>query len=294
MDLHRYEGHLNPKPPYEFEHSKRFIRQAYLGDAVTDIEHTLTFPLLFQDQCLIVSLRSRGKVESPLLMLTVHSPIELTDSQFADVQIRIQSFLGLEEEIQPLYSRGWDDDPFADILDKWYGYHQVRFSSPFASACYALLAQNGEVAAARAAWSRLLNRYGLAQEIDGQTLRTFPTASAVASLTLADVEIDLLGQTDRLQAVARSFSSRPEFSDAHTANKWLREETDLNEFGRQLVLTRGFGFTDTIFQTKEELLPLAQTIYGHNFTLDGVTERLAYYEGWQGYWLLHLQLAELE
>ena len=135
MDLHRYEGHLNPKPPYEFEHSKRFIRQAYLGDAITDIDHTLIFPLHFQDQCLIVKLRSRGKVESPLLMLTVHSPIEISDEQFMAIQKRIRSFLSLDIDVQPLYSRGWDDDPFADILDEWYGYHQVTFESPFAAAC---------------------------------------------------------------------------------------------------------------------------------------------------------------
>ena len=60
-----------------------------------------------------------------------------------------------------------------------------------------------------------------------------------------------------------------------------------------MVLARGFGLTDAIFHKEEPTLQLAQTVYGAGFSLAELKERLAYYEGWLGSWLLHLQLVGL-
>ena len=297
MDLHRYEGHLNPRPPYDFEHSKRFIRQAYPGDTLTAADHTLTFPLLAEDQCLIVSLRSRGKVESPLLMMTVLSPATLTEAQFAAIQQRVGDFLSLNDEVQPLYSCGWDDEPFAGILDDWYGYHQVKFATPFAATCYAQFIQAAAGTAAKRMWQAVLRAHGPTQTYAGETLAAFPGAETISALELEDLShlLDNEAVARQIRNVALAFRQPPsELADGNMVHKWLREETELAEAGRQLVLSRGFGFCDVIFQGEATLLPLAQTVYGAVLTLADLQKRLAHYEGWQGYWLLHLQLAGLE
>ena len=176
MASYLYEGHLHPVPPFEFAYSRRFVQERVLADIDASRPHTLTLAMPWDGDAVLVTLRSLGKVESPLILAKIQSPFPLTESKQARIHAAVRFRFGMDEDIQPLYTLGWDDDPFADLLDEWYGFHQVKFASPWAAACWGWLQEAAGTGPGAELWARLL-RLGPSQAHEAIRLHTFPAAA---------------------------------------------------------------------------------------------------------------------
>ena len=56
---------------------------------------------------------------------------------------------GADDDLQPFYALAEADPPFWALVQRLYGYHQVRFFTPFENTCWAILGQRTPFAVAR-------------------------------------------------------------------------------------------------------------------------------------------------
>ena len=109
-------------------------------------------------------------MESPLLRYRIFAPPgAAAATELESVADRLGFFLSIDDDVQALYDRGWEDEPFADVLDRLYGYHQVKFITPFAAAVWAVLAQRTALAQAQKRQARLMAAFGATAALEGET-----------------------------------------------------------------------------------------------------------------------------
>ena len=300
MALHLYEGHLHPVPPFEFEYCRRFVQEQALADIDASQPHTLAFVMPWGAVGVLVTLRSLGKVESPLVLAQIQSPLPLTESEQNQIHNTSRFRFGMDEDIQPLYTLGWDDDPFADILDEWYGYHQVKFASPFAAACWGWLREQGGLAAGAKMWANLLT-LGPGQAYETNQLHAFPNAAQLVAAgpeQLGSLLFDAalgsglweLARAFPGSAIAGEPAGPPSPHTLSAIQSWLTEECRLTPAARHQLLSGGLGLMDTLELPPEQILAIAQQIYGADLQLEALQKMMARYESWQGYWYHYLGL----
>lgn len=157
-----------------------------------------------------------GAVENPELAYTLTAEGPLGDAARAALVDRLRFFLSLDDDLNPFYALARDDAPFAPVVARRYGLHQVKFLTPFENAAWAVLTQHTVIAAAQQAKRAVTERYGGSVVADGATHRAFPEAGAVVAANLCELRA-LVGHERRaaaLLAVATAFAAVDE--------AWLR------------------------------------------------------------------------
>jgi len=215
---------------------------------------------------------------------------------------RIGDWLGVDDDLGPFYAAARDDRPFWALVERVYGYHQVRFFTPFENACWAILGQRTPFAAARAAKRRLVERYGDTVEIEGQMILAFPEPA-----DLAGAERDALAtivsserKADRLLAIARAFAERGDAAlsgmSTEALGAWLQALPGIGPWSVVFILLRGFGRADaalplgTTETFDRELLQAGRAVYGASVTADDLATLAARYGPYQGWWGHYLRV----
>ncbi len=260
--------------------------------------HALTKAISIEGQTIVFELISIGTTENPQLEYTLFSAEPISEETRNAVVERMTFFLSMKDDLQPFYRIGREDADFAPIIELLYGYHQVKFLTPFENACWAVLTQRNPMKIAQKTKQVLIVKYGNHLEVHDNVYRAFPEP---IQLVVADYDeiLKLIGNDRRAEyliASARAFSEVDEeflrSASDEEVETWLRNIKGIGEWSATFIMIRGLGRMEYVPLTETRLLEAASKVYGHGKELS--REELKHlaerYGQWQGYWAHYLRV----
>src|SRR5690349_7124756 len=132
MAPYSIHGALTPTPPFDFDKSLDFLGFfAPMEGEQTLAARRLAKAVLIAGQIVVFEIAVSGSIEQPRLAYTLHSDRPIADATRLAAEDRIAFFLSLYDDLRPFYAIGLDDQSFAPVIQRLYGYHQVKFLTPF-------------------------------------------------------------------------------------------------------------------------------------------------------------------
>ncbi|UFJ42004.1 hypothetical protein LOK74_05765 [Brevibacillus humidisoli] len=289
------QGTLYPAAPYDFNKSAAFLQgfSPTKGEQATGSSEIVK-AIKWQGQVFAFSLRSTGTLEHPRLVYTLFSTEAITDSQQRELEEKIRFVFSLDDELRPFYQLGSKDPVFQPIVERLYGYHQVKFLTPFENACWAVLSQRVPMPAAKSVKQELSRRYGGNVTIHNQPYPAFPEP---ADLLAADREemLTIVGQqkkqeyllamSEAFQHVGDDFLQR---GDYQQVRRFLLGIKGIGEWSASFILIRGLGRMEEL-PTGEGAL---ERVYSRLYRRPAGTG-WPDYGLWRGYWAHYLRASEL-
>ncbi len=280
--------------PFDFGHSLRFVRgfPPMAGEQSTDGD-VLTSVVREAGQVLVVRVREDGAGDGVRCDLESAQPI--TDEARAAVAHRCTAHLGLEDDLTEFYALGRQDEAFRPVVERLYGYHQVRFPSPFELLCWAILCQRIPMPVARSMKQRLMAEFDNSALVDGRPLPAFPDLDQL--LTLSEARFaELIGNARKASYLfgavrrwAELDDSTLQTDDYDAVRDRLLSIPGIGPWSATFLLIRGLGRTERMYPDKEALRAAA-AVYRRAVGEEEFTELAARYGRWQGYWGHYLRV----
>lgn len=289
-------GRLTPTPPFDFAQSLGFLEGfAPTRGEQTFAQQSLTKAVFVAGHVVVFQVIASSSIEKPALNYTLWSAEPLTPQIVQAAEDRIAFFLSLCEDLQPFYAIGERDAAFAPVLKRRYGYHQVKFLTPFENACWAVLTQRTPMGIARKLKQTLVETYGGSLEVAGESYWAFPEPVRLAEVD-PETLVALVTNERRaayLHAVATAFSTFDEtwLREAPTVEvlAWLRAIKGIGAWSAEFIALRGLGHMDVLPSSEERLMEIAKHIYGSNTDRAALEQIAARYHPWEGYWAHYLR-----
>lgn len=294
---------LRPVPPFDFAQTLRFLGTfAPTGGEQTLGVQSMTKAVRVHGQTVGFDLHSTGTVEAPELTCDLFCDQVPTPGIEEAALNRVRFFLGLDEDLGPFYALARQDPPFQKVLRQWYGYHQVKFLTPFENACWAVLTQRTPGNVAGQMKRRLVETYGGSVQTPAGPLWAFPAPADLAGASAAELA-GLLGNSRKgeyLAAAVQAFGQVDEHwlrqGPYDEVKTWLCSIRGLGPWSATFVLLRGLGRMDSLppddpgSVLTREMMNAATQVYGP-LSFQALGERARHYGAWQGYWGHYLRVA---
>ncbi len=301
MELHTATGEIAATPPFDFAQSLRFLGLFAPTRCEQALEEmALTKAVGVAGRTVVFRVEAAGTVEDPRLAYTLHAAEPLGPAVEGAARDRIAFYLSLADDLRPFYARAADDPPFAPTVRRLYGYHQVKFPTPFENACWAILSQRTPPVVARRLKDALTAHFGGALTVAGAVRRAFPEAAALAAAG-PNCLAALLGNGRKAAFLASAGAAfaRADEGWLRTApydevEAWLRRIDGIGPWSATFVLLRGLGRMERIAPASErEFLAAVSRVYGDGKSLTAAEARriAERYGPWQGYWAHYLRVA---
>jgi DNA-3-methyladenine glycosylase II len=298
--MYQKTGTLTPTPPFDFSKSLQFL--GIFGPTKTEqtvSTHSLTKAISIDGQTVVFQLTSIGTTEKPGLEYSLFSAKPFSQAMENAVVERITFFLSLKDDLQPFYRLGRADPYFAPIIEHLYGYHQVKFLTPFENACWAVLTQRNPMKIAQQTKQALVEKYGSSLEVSGSVYWAFPEPMQIAVVDESELLKMIRNdrRTEYLVAVARAFSEADEeflkTASDEAVEAWLRNIKGIGEWSATFIMVRGLGRMERVPLTEARLFEAASKVYGHGEELnrDDLKRLADKYGLWQGYWAHYIRVA---
>ncbi len=292
MSFHTQIESLEARAPFDFEKSLAFLGGFMPNHAEQTIaDNTMTKAVMVEGQPLIFRVKAAHSPKSPTLEYTLFSEEPITAARQAAAADRISFFLSLDDDLQPFYAIGQDDPYFAPVLEKLYGYHQVKFMTPFENACWAVLTQRNPMNLAGRMKQALMDKFGTRLELDGVTYPVFPEASQIAQADPEEVPTTIHHERkgEQIAAVARAFSQVDEdflrTGPYDEVEAWLRSIKGIGAWSANFVMLRGLGRMERIPTEEKRLNEVVSKQYSES--LEQIAGR---YGPHQGYWAHYMRV----
>src|SRR6266852_6824717 len=293
-------GVLFPVSPFDFDQSLKFL--GVFGptkNEQTVSPGSLTKAVCTDGQAVVFQISSTGTTEEPRLAYTLLSAQPIGESTKNAVIERMIFFLSLKDDLQPFYRLGREDPDFAPIIEHLYGYHQVKFLTPFENACWAVLTQRNPMKIAQQTKQALVEKYGSSLEVSGSVYWAFPEPMQIAVVDESELLKMIRNdrRTEYLVAAARAFSEADEeflkTASDEAVEAWLRNIKGIGEWSATFIMVRGLGRMERVPLTDARLLEAASRAYGHGEELsrDDLKRLADKYGLWQGYWAHYIRVA---
>lgn len=284
---HRASGSLSPTAPFDFSQSLRFYARfnPRAGDAEAD-PHTIVQAVRAAGRTVVFEAAGSGTPGAPRVDYQLHAAEPITPRVQAAAEDRLRFYLSLDDDLAPFYALAQHDPPFLPALDRLYGYHQVKFLTPFENAVWAILSQRNQWPTARRMASDLVQAYGTRLDVAGREHWAYPEPAVLASAPPEAVIGTIRHQAKGAQVagVARAFANVDEawLRAAPTAEveTWLLKIPGIGPWSASFVLLRGLGRTERLPPGDRFIRAGFQRFYGPA----AFAEREDYYGDWRGYW----------
>jgi DNA-3-methyladenine glycosylase II len=290
---------IAPKPPFDFAKSLRFIAGFNLSDATVDLA-----ALMLEQAVMVmgqpVAFKLSALANSTALTGELTSDEPLTPEIEAAALDRIRFYLSLDDDLTPFYAIAETDPSFHEVARYLWGYHQVKFITPFAAAVWSILAQRNMWVISRRMRRALMDTYGGSIAVNERPYPVFPEAGRVALATPDEVSA-VIGHKMKgalIPGVARAFDEMDETwlrtAPEDEVEKRLRSIKGIGAWSAQLIMIRGLGRTGR-FPTGERHLAeaLARTYgLGLGATQDDIARLGKPYGDYIGYWAHYLRAAD--
>ncbi len=297
--LYTETDYLTPTPPFDFAKSLNFLGSfAPMQGEQTLVASILTKAVSLEGQIVAFQLASVGSIEEPKLEYTLFSNQPMSDVVKRRAVDRIGFFLSLYDDIRPFYQLGLADSDFAPVMQELYGYHQVKFLTPFEVACWAVLVQRNPLNMAQRMKQALIEAYGGSITVQGTTYWAFPEAARLVHVN----ESELLSvvrnarKAEYLVAIIRAFSEVDEHflrtADYDEVAAWLHSIRGFGEWSVSFVLLRGLGRMEKVPVGEKKIIGATSRLYGHGHDLTRAeVEKIAEkYGPYKGYWAHYVRV----
>ncbi|MCA2224689.1 DNA-3-methyladenine glycosylase family protein [Nonomuraea aurantiaca] len=284
---------LPATPPFDFAASLSFLRRfpATAGEQQV-AEHSLTKALRAGGQTVLARLTAADQG----LRCELHADGPISDQAVTAAADRLSFYLGLTDDLEPFYAIGTQDPHFAPVIDRLYGYHQVKFPSPVENLVWAILCQRVPMGVATKAKDALTAYVGNRLTLDGAEHFAFPDLDQLLALT-TDRLTAISGNATKGERLYRSLRGWAEVDEhfLRTApydqvKDFLRGLPGIGPWSASFIAIRGLGRMDEA-PLDRELTRSAAQVYGGPLSEDelrGLAER---YGSWQGYWAHYMRAA---
>jgi len=288
---------LNPVPPFDLEQTLSFL-QTFHADGVSKQlgEGVLEQALQVQKQPVYVRLESVGSVEEPELRVSFAD--DISDDLAEQTLEQVRFYLGLDDDLTPLYDIAHKDDAFQPVLEQLYGFHPVKFPSLFACVCWVLVTQRTPNPFAYKTMRKLTELLGDAVEVGGVRYTTFPEPHKLLEKGAPVKVLEATNntrKTERLLPLARDFLAADEAflraAPYDEAYRWLKKLPGLGEWSVDYIMLRGLGRTERSPWSDTRLLEAISNVYTGGLSISrGDARKLAESYGWyQGWWVHYLK-----
>lgn len=289
-------GLIRPVEPFDFAKSLDFLEGfgSTEGEQIID-NGTLAKAFSFHGKAVVVRIRSTGEIESPGLEYSLISDHAIDDHTKKTAIDRITFFLSLNDDLKPFYKTGTKDQQFKPVIEQLYGYHQVKFPTPFEGTCWAILTQRNAMPIAKRMKAKLVESYGTSLDIDGITYRTFPEPTKLIEAS-EDNLMKLIKNSRRtkyLISAAEAFSGvEEEFlrtGKYEDVAAWLDSINGIGSWSVSFVMLRSLGRMERLNLDDRWLGMAASKVYGQDLSLKDIREIADKYGQWQGYWAHYIR-----
>jgi DNA-3-methyladenine glycosylase II len=293
------EGTIRPVAPFDFDQALDFIgafppmhgEQVVSEKALKRAAWASQTPVAFR-------LSAAGTVEEPELRYELHADDPLSDADAAALVRRIETYLSVYDDLHRFYELIDSDPPFASVKRELYGYHQVKFLTPFENACWTILSQRNRLAIAQQMKRTMIEEFSAAVEFEGRQFWPFPGAKEVVRASVEDLT-RLLRNSRRAEYVHGAAVAFSEVDEAflregsyEDVSHWLRAIPGVGAWSATFVMIRSLGRMERIPHDDQALMRLAGKVYGDGQPLPAEDmQRLAdHYGDLQGYWAHYLRV----
>jgi DNA-3-methyladenine glycosylase II len=302
-----------PQPPFSFSQALIFLGRfpptlgeravVFEGDIGSRNDGAVLGAARLDGQTIGFRVSADGDTNAPILTCELHAEDSVTDHTAGAIVDRIGAWLGAADDLRPFYALAAADPPFMRVVQQLYGYHQVRFFTPFENTCWAVLGQRTPMRVAQAAKRGLMTRYAGSATVSRQTFLAFPEPADLAAASLEELSdiVSSSRKAERLHRIAQAFKqTSPAALDAMSTDAlgaWLRELPGIGPWSEMFILLRGFGRPDAPLRIgaaatfDRELLTAAQRAYGAHLTEQQLAEIIERYDGYRGLWGHYLRVA---
>jgi DNA-3-methyladenine glycosylase II len=295
--MHECTGKLTAAAPFDFDQSLRFIGvfNPMQGEQAVG-PRSLVKAVYVAGQHVVFRIESIGSTDKPEFAYTVYSDSPISAEVERSTIDRMRFFLSMDDNLESFYEIGRDDPHFAPVIEKLYGYHQVKFLTPFENACWAVLTQRNQIPVAKKMKAALVDTLSSTLTINDVQYSAFPEPHAL--LEAGEVEIAKLIHHEPkaafLAAVAKAFSGADEsflrYGPLKEVETWLRGIHGIGEWSATFILVRGLGRVEFL-PIEKRLLAAASERYQRVITEKVLTELAEPYGAWRGYWAHYLRAA---
>lgn len=292
-------GAITPRAPFDFKRTLDFAG----AFGATRGTHwvggdTLNAVLNINGQALLARLCAEGTVEQPALACTLASNMPIDDEIHAAAIDRLAFYLSVGDDLMPFYALAEDDPVFAPVARGLYGYHHVKFPSPFESGCWAVLTQRNTFTQTLRMRSALVEAYGSEVTVDGARCRAFPEPDRIMHAG-PDELATTIGHRPKgalLPGVAFAFEQMDErwLRDApyDDVEAWLKSIRGIGDWSASFILLRGLGRMERMPRGEKRIQEAVARVYGLVSASDDDVLRLgASYGEYVGYWAHYLRTA---
>ncbi len=292
-------GVLNPTPPFDFVKTLAFL-EGFMPtkDEQAIVQHSLTKAIIVEGWPVAFRLSSIGTIEKPQLAYTLFTKEPITGEVKDAALDRITFFLSLDDDLRPFYEIGKHDPHFEPVLQELYGYHQVKFTSPFETACWAILAQRNPMSVARKSKDAMMKHIGSSLDIDGIEYWAFPEAAQVAVVEIDELAAVIRNErkAEQVSSMAKGFSMVDEAflrnGPYEEVEAWLRSLKGIGDWSANFIMLRGLGRMERIPISEKRLYEAVSRTYmqGKPVTAEDIQRIADRYGPYQGYWAHYVRV----
>lgn len=294
--LHTITGELQPAAPFDFTPALRFVQgfQPTEGEQhiQTGAQASITKAVYANHQLIVFRVRSTGLPDVPRLSYQLWSPEPLTEATVQAAEDRISFYLSLNDDLRPFYALAGNDPCFAPVAQALYGFHQVKFLTPFEHICWAILTQRTPLPLSQRMKAALIDRFGATVIVEGMDYPAFPEAATLAAAVTDELTRVIRNEQKAryIAGAAQHFANLDEHFLRHGDYEAVRADLlsikGIGEWSANFVLVRGLGRMEHI-SAEKRLVSAVSNTYNRPLNEKGVAEIAAGYGPWQGYWALY-------
>jgi DNA-3-methyladenine glycosylase II len=295
----QHEGTIRPVAPFDFDQALDFIGAfpPMHGEQVVS-ETSLKRAAWASQTPVAFRLSATGTVEEPELRYELYADDPLSDADAAALVRRIETYLSVHDDLHRFYQLIDTDPPFAAVRRELYGYHQVKFLTPFENACWTILSQRNLLAVAQKMKRTLIEEFSAPVEFEGREYWPFPGAKAVVQASLEDLTL-LLRNSRRAEYVRGAALAFSEVDEAFfregsydEVSRWLRAIPGVGAWSASFIMIRSLGRMERIPYGDHTLMRIAGEVYGEDrpLTADEMQRLADHYGDLQGYWAHYLRV----
>ncbi|MCA0458861.1 MAG: hypothetical protein LCI00_33240 [Chloroflexi bacterium] len=299
MPLHTVSGSLQAVAPFDFNHALRFLGQFRPMMGQQNVAPArLTKAFYVGENVAVFAVEAAGTPDQPQLRYTVWSEAKLTAGEQEQAEADIAFFLSLDNDLRPFYQLAQADPQFMPIVEKLYGYHQVKFSlTAFENACWAILSQRNQMSISLAMKARLAEDYGERLTVEGEEYRVFPQPAPLAALDLYQLNETIRNtrKSGCVQSAAQAFATIDESwlrsAPYEQVESWLLEIKGIGAWSATFIMLRGLGRTERVPLDEKAILAAARRVYGRDDLTHADVQRMSQHYGeYAGYWAHYLRV----
>ena len=299
MALLQRHDTVRPCAPFDFDQVLDFIVTfPPMHDEQTVSEKTLTRAAWASRAPVAFRLSAAGSVEEPELHCEFYADEPLSETDAAALGRRVEVYLSLDDDLHRFYELIESDPPFVRVRRELYGYHQVKFLTPFENTCWTILSQRNSLPIAQHMKRKLIREYSASVELDGRQYWPFPGARAVGQASVQDLAALLRnsrraeyihGAAAAFSAVDDSFLHEGPYDEVF---RWLCDIPGVGAWSAAFIMIRSLGRMERIPWGDRSLMRIAGHIYGEGQPLPAaeVQRRADHYGDLQGYWAHYLRV----